>query len=119
MNSSGKVLVIFLVITALLLISLTAISLFFFQKETERRKLAEVTLEEFQGEKMKIDEELKEVKKKNFLLQEKNKEAEARINNPFIKFNTSFHECDITLLDRVALKLLSQFCMRNIIFGDK
>jgi len=81
MNSSGKVLVIFLVITALLLISLTAISLFFFQKETERRKLAEVTLEEFQGEKTKIDEELKELKKKNFLLQEKNKEAEARVND--------------------------------------
>ena len=81
MNSSGKVLVIFLVITALLLISLTAISLFFFQKETERRKLAEVTLEEFQGEKTKIDEELIDLKKKNFLLQEKNKEAEARVND--------------------------------------
>jgi len=81
MNSSGKVLVIFLVITALLLISITAISLFFFQKETERRKLAEVTLEEFQGEKTKVDEELKEFKKKNFLLQEKNKEAEARVND--------------------------------------
>ncbi len=81
MNSSGKVLVIFLVITALLLISLTAISLFFFQKETERRKLAEVTLEEFQGEKTKVDEELKDLKKKNFLLQEKNKEAEARVND--------------------------------------
>jgi len=81
MNSSGKVLVIFLVITALLLISLTAISLFFFQKETERRKLAEVTLEEFQDEKTLVDEELKNLKKKNFLLQEKNKEAEARIND--------------------------------------
>ena len=43
MNSSGKVLVIFLVIIAVLLISLTAISLFFFQKETERRKIAEAT----------------------------------------------------------------------------
>lgn len=81
MNSSGKVLIIFLVITAVLLISLTAISLFFFQKETERRKLAEVTLEEYQGEKVKIDEELKELKKQNFLLQEKNKESEARVND--------------------------------------
>jgi len=81
MNSSGKVLIIFLVITAMLLISLTAISLFFFQKETERRKLAEATLEEYQGEKEKIDEELKELKKQNFLLQEKNKESEARVND--------------------------------------
>jgi len=81
MNSSGKVLAIFLVITAVLLISLTAISLFFFQKETERRKLAEATLEEFQIEKTKIDEELTDFKKNNFLLQEKNKEAEARVND--------------------------------------
>jgi len=81
MNSSGKVLAIFLVITALLLISLTAISLFFFQKETESRKLAETNLEEIQGEKIKIDDELKDLKKKNFLLQEKNKEAEARVND--------------------------------------
>jgi len=81
MNSSGKVLIIFMVITAMLLISLTAISLFFFQKETERRKLAEVTLEEYQGEQAKIDEELKDLKKQNFLLQEKNKESEARVND--------------------------------------
>lgn len=81
MNSSGKVLTIFLVIIAILLISLTAISLFFFQKETERRKLAEATLEEFRSEKMKLEENLKETQKQNFLLQEKNKEADERIND--------------------------------------
>ena len=79
MNSSGKVLIIFLVITAILIISLTAISLFFFQKETERRKLSEATLEEYQIEKMKVEDDLKELKKQNFLLQEKNKESEARV----------------------------------------
>jgi hypothetical protein len=81
MNSSGKVLTIFLVIIAILLISLTAISLFFFQKETERRKLAEATLEEFRQERGKLEETLKEVKKQNFLLHEKNKEADERIND--------------------------------------
>lgn len=81
MNSSGKVLVIFLVIIAVLLISLTAISLFFFQKETERRKIAEVTLEEYQSETVKMKEDITILKKQNFLLQEKNKESEARVND--------------------------------------
>jgi len=80
-NSSGKVLVIILVITAVILISLTAISLFFFQKETERRKLAEVTSEEYLSEKAVLEEELKDVKKQNFLLDEKNKEADERVND--------------------------------------
>ena len=81
MNSSGKVLVVFLVITAILLISLTAISLFFFQKEIDRRKLAEVTLEQYQTEKKALEESLKEMKKENFLLQEKNKEADEMVND--------------------------------------
>jgi hypothetical protein len=81
MNSSGKVLTIFLVIIAILLISITALALFFHQKETERRKFAETSIEEFRAEKTKIEEELKEVKKQNFLLQEKQKEAEARVND--------------------------------------
>lgn len=81
MNSSGKVLTVFLVITAILLVSLTAISLFFFQKETERRKLAEATLEEYQTKKNELEESLKEIKKENFLLQEKNKEAYERVND--------------------------------------
>jgi vacuolar-type H+-ATPase subunit I/STV1 len=70
-----------LVIIAILLISLTAISLFFFQKETERRKVAEATLEEFRAERGKLEENLKEIKKQNFLLHEKNKEADDRIND--------------------------------------
>jgi len=81
MNSSGKVLTIFLVITAILLISLTAISLFFFQKEIERRKETEVTLDAYKEEKIKLEENLKEAKKQNFLLQEKNKEANERVDD--------------------------------------
>jgi hypothetical protein len=81
MNSSGKVLIVFLVITAILLISLTAISLFFFQKETERRKLAEATLEKHQIEKHELEKSLEEIKKENFLLQEKNKEADELVND--------------------------------------
>ena len=92
MNSSGKVLVIFLVITAILLISLTAISLFFFQKETELRKLSEATLEEYQTEKAKVEEDLKDLKKQNFLLQEKNKESEARVNDLSDELGVDLHQ---------------------------
>jgi len=81
MNSSGKVLTIFLVIIAILLISLTAISLFFFQKETVRRKSVEVTLEEYRTEKKKMENALNMLKKQGFLLQEKNKEADERVND--------------------------------------
>src|SRR3990167_6450981 len=81
MNSSGRVVVIFLVITAILLVSLTAISLFFFQKETDRRKLAESTLEKYQSEKDKLEEDLKIINKQNFLLQGKKKEADERMND--------------------------------------
>ncbi len=80
-NSSGKVLVIFLVITAILMISLAAISLFFFQKETEKRKVAEANLEIAVSKKVELEGDLKESKKQNFLLQEKNKEANERIND--------------------------------------
>jgi len=81
MDSSGKVLTIFLVITGILLITLTAISLFFFQREIDRRKLAEATLEEYRTEKATIEEELQKAKKQNFLLTEKNKEADERIDD--------------------------------------
>lgn len=79
-NTAGKVLVIFLVIVAILLISLTAISMFFFQKEIEKRKIAESSLQDSIANGIRLDQELKEFKKKAFLLEEKNKEADERIN---------------------------------------
>ena len=80
-NNSGKVLTVFLVIIAILLISLTSVSLFFFQKETERRKLVELVLQKTQNDVTHLDSELKEVKKQKFLLEEKNKEADEKINS--------------------------------------
>jgi len=80
-NSSGRVFTIFLVIIAVLLISLTAISIFFFQKEIEKRKMAELRIEQLQGNESKLESALKEVKRMSFLLEEKNKEADERINS--------------------------------------
>ncbi len=81
MNSSGKVVTIILVIISILIITLLALSLWALNRETSRRKLVEVTLEEFQAEKTNLEENLKEIKKQNFLLQEKNKEADERVND--------------------------------------
>ena len=63
MNKVGKVLTVFLVIFTVLLVSLTAISMFFFQKELERRKAAEELLEQIKGREVKLDGELTEAKK--------------------------------------------------------
>ena len=81
MNSSGKVLTVFLVIFVILSLASVAVLMFYFQKEIERRKLAEFNLHESMANGVKIEDELKEVKKQSFLLQEKNKEADERINS--------------------------------------
>lgn len=80
-NSSGKVLTIFLIIVAILLVTLTAVSLFFFQQETDRRKMLELVLEKSKADVLRLDNESKELKKAKFLLEEKNKEADERINS--------------------------------------
>ncbi len=55
--------------------------MFFFQKEIERRKLAEISLSVSQGRSATLEDDLKEAKKQAFLLEEKNKEADDRINS--------------------------------------
>ena len=65
-KSSGKVLTVFIVIIAILLISLTAISIFFFQKELERRKSVELILEKIKANEQKLEGELKVVRKEKF-----------------------------------------------------
>src|SRR3989338_6344413 len=103
-NSSGKVLTIFLVIIAILLISLTAISIFFFQKEIEKRKMADARVEQLQANEAKLEESLKEVKKMSFLLQEKNKEADDRINNLLDELELQEGIREKLKADNVALK---------------
>ncbi|HBR14589.1 MAG TPA: hypothetical protein DD723_03465 [Candidatus Omnitrophica bacterium] len=103
-NSSGKVLTIFLVIFAILLISLTAISIFFFQKEIERRKAAEGLLEKSRASEVKLEEELRELKKQSFLLGEKNKEADERINSLLDELDLEKGLREETKLESASLK---------------
>lgn len=79
-NQSGKVFTIFLIIIAIVLASLTAISLFFFQKEIDRRKSAETQVHESNQKIIAFEDEIKNLKKQKFLLEEKNKEADEKIN---------------------------------------
>lgn len=81
MNSAGRVLVVFLVIIAILLISMTAVSIFFFQKEIEQRKNTETALEISKKDGAKLTIELEDLKKQKFLLEDKNKEADDKINS--------------------------------------
>lgn len=81
LNNSGKLITVSLIIIGFLLISMTAVSIFFFQKEVERRKIAEVSYQESQNRALKLENDLKESKKQAFLLEEKNKEADDRINS--------------------------------------
>ena len=81
MNNRGKTITIFLVLISVLLLSLTVIAMFFFQKESELRKLAELNLEQSKATEAKLQAEIKEVKKEKFILEEKLKESEAKISD--------------------------------------
>lgn len=80
-NRSGKTLTILLVVIAILLVSLTTISLFFFMQEIKLREAAEDSLQQVEDVKSKLEAELKETKKQMFLLEEKAKEADERVES--------------------------------------
>jgi hypothetical protein len=79
MNNSGKALTIFLVVIAILLICITGISVFFFVQEIDLRKSAEQNVEQLKGEEAKLQADILETSKKVSMMEEKNKEAETRI----------------------------------------
>ncbi len=81
MDKSGKTLTIFLVVIAVLLVSLTTIAVFFFLKEVELRKVAQDHVEQLEDLSAKLQTELKESKKQIFIYQEKNKEIEEELEN--------------------------------------
>src|SRR3989338_5276705 len=81
MNRSGKTITIFLVVISILLLSLAVISLYFYQEETQIRKAKETELAKVKAAKEGLEGELMEAKKQIFVLQEKEKEADERINS--------------------------------------
>ncbi|MBF0521454.1 MAG: hypothetical protein HQL24_00190 [Candidatus Omnitrophica bacterium] len=81
MNSSGKVVTIFIAIFVVLLISLTAISMFYLQQESKIRREAESQLEKAKTQITSLEGERDGLKKDKFVLEAKNKEADDRIND--------------------------------------
>ena len=81
MNNSGKTITIFLVVVVILLLCLSGIGIFSAKKENELRKSAEASLEQLKIISAKLEGDLKEAKKQVNLLEEKNKEADDKIND--------------------------------------
>lgn len=80
-KSSGRVLTVFLIIAAVLLVSSTALAIFFFQMEMIERKQLEADLQVLRASEQALKNESVALKKEIFLLEEKNKEADSRIND--------------------------------------
>lgn len=78
---SGKVLTIFLVIIAVLLITLTALSMFFYNVEIDKRKGAEGAIALLEKDLEQARLQLKDFQKKSSILAEKNKESDNRVNS--------------------------------------
>lgn len=81
MNNAGKTITIFLGLIVVLLVSTASISIFLLNKETEKRKAVEAALNDAQGAVGRLQGELKVSQNKAFVLEEKNKEADLRINS--------------------------------------
>ena len=68
MDNSGRVMTIFIVIGAILLVSMTAVSLFFFQQETQKRRFLEDELGEDRAQATLVQAEIDEINKQKFLM---------------------------------------------------
>jgi hypothetical protein len=79
-DCSGKTATIFLILFSVLLLSLTAITLFLFQKEREMRKTTELKLEVIQQDAQQLKQELDLAIKDKALLEQSKKEIEQKIN---------------------------------------
>jgi len=80
-NNQGKTLTIFLAVISVLLLSLTAIMIFFYQKESEMRKALEDQYSQAKAVEEQLEKEKKDLKKEIYLLEEKTKEADEKINS--------------------------------------
>ncbi|VAW18072.1 hypothetical protein MNBD_BACTEROID05-1311 [hydrothermal vent metagenome] len=79
-KSEGKVLTVFLIIIAVLLVTMTAAAVFFLYQEKESREKAETAQENLTVKVDGLEKDINQVKKEKFLLEEKNKEADDKIN---------------------------------------
>ncbi len=81
MAKSGKTLTILLLVLLILCASLTTIVIYFYQREREMRKTAEARITELQVSLDKAQTTLDDLRKQAYIYEEKNKEAEEKINS--------------------------------------
>ena len=81
MSKDGKTFTILLIVVLVVLLCLTGIAAFFFNKETALRKSLEQQLVLAKDVETRLNNELQEAKKQVFLVEEKNKEADEKINS--------------------------------------
>lgn len=79
-DRSGKTATIFLIVFSILLLSLTAITLFLFQKEREIRKTTELKLDVIQQEAQQLKQDLDSAREDNSFLEKSKKEIEQKID---------------------------------------
>ncbi|MFA5060349.1 MAG: hypothetical protein WC676_06965 [Candidatus Omnitrophota bacterium] len=79
MNNSGKTLTIILIVLSVLLLSFAAIETFYYSVEKKRADALQEKIDQSKTVEAKLTEEIAQTKKQIFVLEEKNKEAEAKI----------------------------------------
>jgi len=80
-DHSGKTLTIFVILIIIVLASSTSIGFFLYHKEADMRNSAESERDEGRTTETKLQTQLKEAQKRLIVLEDKNKEADNKINN--------------------------------------
>jgi len=80
-NKAGKTLTIFIVLTYILLISSTSIGFYLYHLEERLHKNVETDLNNSRADGLKLQAQLKDIQGQLALAQDKNKEADQKINN--------------------------------------
>ena len=80
-NKAGKTLTIFVVLIIILLVSSTSIGFYLYHLEERLHKNVETQLDISRTEGLKLQAQLKEIQGQLALVEDKNKEADQKINN--------------------------------------
>ena len=80
-NQAGKTLTIFVILTIILLLSSTSIGFYLYHLEMRLHKTVETELDSSRADNLKLQTQIKDIQSQLALAQDKNKEADQKINN--------------------------------------
>jgi septal ring factor EnvC (AmiA/AmiB activator) len=81
LNKAGKTITIFIALTIILLVSSTSIGFYLYHNEQRLHKKVETELDAARGDGAKLQAQLKDIQGQLALAEDKNKEADQKINN--------------------------------------